>query len=532
MAVKLIEFGTDARTKVVAGINILADAVKVTLGPKGRNVLIERKQGGPHITKDGVTVAKSIELKDTFENMGAQMVREVASKTNDKAGDGTTTATVLAQVIVNEGIKAVVAGGNPTDIKRGMVKGLHAVLAEVKSFAKPASDREMIKAVGTISANGESAIGELIATAFDKVGNEGVIIPEEGKGFEDELIFEEGMKYDRGYMTAHFVNSKETNEVILDNPLIIMADQKINTIHELVPALEALGKFKRPMLIIVEDMENAALGGLIANHMQGVIKVCVIKAPYFGERRKAVLQDIATATGGFVMSAEMDLDLSKFKAEHAGQAKRILITKDSTTIIGGDGIKEVIEERIKSIQNLMEKSTSDFDIAAYRERIGKLNGGIAIIRLGAATEVELKEKRDRLDDALHATRAAIEEGIVPGGGTALIRAAKVLKSLVVDNDDQAMGVAILQRAMEAPLRQIAHNCGDESAVVLGTVLAGEGNYGYNAATGEYGDMLAMGVIDPAKVTRFTLENAVSIAALVLTTEVAITEIPIEEQVPY
>lgn len=528
MSAKDVKFGDSARSKMIAGVNILADAVKVTLGPKGRNVVIDRSFGAPHITKDGVSVAKEITLKDKFENMGAQLVREVSSKTNDIAGDGTTTATVLAQAILNEGIKSVTAGMNPMDLKRGIDLAVKTVVENIKQTAKPASDSKAIEQVGSISANSDTTVGSLIAQAMEKVGKEGVITVEEGSGFEDSLDVVEGMQFDRGYISPYFANKQDTLTAELENPYILLVDKKISNIRELITVLEAVAKTGKPLLIIAEDVEGEALATLVVNNMRGIIKVCAVKAPGFGDRRKAMLQDIAILTGGTVISEEIGMQLDQTSLEHLGTAHKVTVSKENTVIVDGAGDANQISERVQQIRAQIEESTSEYDKEKLQERVAKLAGGVAVIKIGAATEVEMKEKKDRVDDALHATRAAVEEGVVAGGGVALVRAASALDGLTGANDDQNVGINILRRAIEAPLRQIVANAGDEPSVVINAVKNGEGNYGYNAATGKYGDMLEMGILDPAKVTRSALEHAASVAGLMLTTECMITEIPEEK----
>lgn len=525
---KDVKFGIDARAKMIDGVNVLANAVKVTLGPKGRNVVIDKSFGAPTITKDGVSVAKEIELDDKFENMGAQLVREVASKTNDVAGDGTTTATVLAQAILQEGMKSVAAGMNPMDLKRGIDKGVRAVVAQIHAFSTPANDTKAIAQVGSISANSDQTIGDLIAQAMEKVGKEGVITVEEGSGFEDTLEVVEGMQFDRGYISPYFANKADTLTAELENPLILLVDKKISNIRELIPLLENVMKSGKALLIIAEDVENEALATLVVNNMRGGLKVCAVKAPGFGDRRKAMLQDIAILTGGTVVSEEMGMSLETADLSVLGTAKKVTVGKENTVIVDGAGQKTEIDDRVASIRRQVEESTSDYDKEKLQERIAKLAGGVAVIKVGAATETEMKEKKDRVDDALHATRAAVEEGVVAGGGVALVRAISALDNVNGDNDDQAAGINILRRAMEAPLRQIVSNAGDEASVVVNQVKGGQGNYGYNAATGEYGDMLEMGILDPAKVTRSALENAASVAGLMLTTEAMITDLPKED----
>ncbi|MDC2826043.1 chaperonin GroEL [Rodentibacter pneumotropicus] len=530
MAAKDVKFGNDARVKMLKGVNVLADAVKVTLGPKGRNVILDKSFGAPTITKDGVSVAREIELEDKFENMGAQMVKEVASKANDAAGDGTTTATVLAQAIVSEGLKAVAAGMNPMDLKRGIDKAVSAVVSELKNLSKPCETSKEIEQVGTISANSDSVVGQLIAQAMEKVGKEGVITVEDGTGLEDELAVVEGMQFDRGYLSPYFINKPEAATVELDNPYILLVDKKISNIRELLPVLEAVAKAGKPLLIIAEDVEGEALATLVVNTMRGIVKVAAVKAPGFGDRRKAMLQDIAILTAGTVISEEIGMELEKATLEDLGQAKRIVINKDNTTIIDGIGDQAQINGRVAQIRQQIEESTSDYDKEKLQERVAKLAGGVAVIKVGAATEVEMKEKKDRVDDALHATRAAVEEGIVAGGGVALVRAAsKVAANLQGDNEEQNVGIKLALRAMEAPLRQIVTNAGEEASVVASAVKAGEGNFGYNASTEQYGDMLEMGILDPTKVTRSALQFAASVAGLMITTECMVTELPKEEK---
>ncbi|WP_372881474.1 chaperonin GroEL [Psychromonas sp.] len=524
---KEIKFGNDSRIKMLKGVNTLANAVKVTLGPKGRNVVIDKSYGAPQITKDGVTVAKEIELEDKFENMGAQMVKEVASQTNDAAGDGTTTATVLAQAIIADGLKAVAAGMNPMDLKRGIDQTVKAAVVELKKLSTPCSDSKAITQVGTISANSDTEIGEIIASAMQKVGNEGVITVEEGQGLETELDVVEGMQFDRGYLSPYFMTNNEAGTVELDNPYILLVDKKIGNIRELLPTLEAVAKASKPLLIIAEDVEGEALATLVVNNMRGIVKVAAVKAPGFGDRRKAMLQDIAILTAATVISEEIGLDLEKVQLEDLGQAKRIVISKDETTIIDGIGDESAIQARVGQIKQQIEASSSDYDKEKLQERAAKLAGGVAVIKVGASTEVEMKEKKDRVDDALHATRAAVEEGVVAGGGVALVRVAGLLKGLTGDNDDQNVGIRVALRAMEAPLRQIVSNCGEEASVVANNVQLGEANYGYNATTGEYGDMLEMGILDPTKVTRSALQFAASVAGLMITTECMITDLPVE-----
>ncbi|TPH08915.1 chaperonin GroEL [Haemophilus haemolyticus] len=530
MAAKDVKFGNDARVKMLKGVNVLADAVKVTLGPKGRNVILDKSFGAPTITKDGVSVAREIELEDKFENMGAQMVKEVASKANDAAGDGTTTATVLAQAIVNEGLKAVAAGMNPMDLKRGIDKAVSAVVSELKNLSKPCETAKEIEQVGTISANSDSIVGQLISQAMEKVGKEGVITVEDGTGLEDELDVVEGMQFDRGYLSPYFINKPETATVELDNPYLLLVDKKISNIRELLPVLEGVAKVGKPLLIIAEDVEGEALATLVVNTMRGIVKVAAVKAPGFGDRRKAMLQDIAILTAGTVISEEIGMELEKATLEDLGQAKRVVINKDNTTIIDGIGDESQIKGRVAQIRQQIEESTSDYDKEKLQERVAKLAGGVAVIKVGAATEVEMKEKKDRVDDALHATRAAVEEGIVAGGGVALVRAAaKVAASLKGDNEEQNVGIKLALRAMEAPLRQIVTNAGEEASVVASAVKNGEGNFGYNAGTEQYGDMIEMGILDPTKVTRSALQFAASVAGLMITTECMVTELPKDEK---
>ena len=525
MAAKDVFFSDSARTRMVEGVNILANAVKVTLGPKGRNVVLERSFGGPMVTKDGVSVAKEIELKDKLQNMGAQMVKEVASKTADNAGDGTTTATVLAQSIVREGMKYVVAGHNPMDLKRGIDKAVTAAIAEITKISKPCTTTKEIAQVGSISANSDYSIGERIAEAMEKVGKEGVITVEDGKSLEDELDVVEGMQFDRGYLSPYFISNPEKQVAILENPFVLLFDKKISNIRDLLPVLEQVAKAGRPLLIIAEDIEGEALATLVVNNIRGILKTCAVKAPGFGDRRKAMLEDIAILTGGQVIAEEVGLTLEKVTLQDLGQAKRIEIGKENTTIIDGAGEAKNIETRVKQIRAQIEEATSDYDREKLQERVAKLAGGVAVLRVGAATEVAMKEKKARVDDALHATRAAVEEGIVPGGGVALVRAKQAIMGLKGDNADQNAGISIVLRAMEEPLRIIVSNAGDEASVVVNNVAAGKGNYGYNAASGEYGDMVEMGVIDPAKVTKTALVNAASVAGLLLTTDCAVVDSP-------
>lgn len=528
MAAKDVKFGADARTLMANGVNILANAVKVTLGPKGRNAVLDKSFGAPTITKDGVSVAKEIELKDKFENMGAQMLKEVASHTSDVAGDGTTTATVLAQSIVNEGLKSVAAGMNPMDLKRGIDQAVIVAVASIEDLASPCTDSNAIAQVGSISANSDTSVGEIIANAMDKVGKEGVITVEEGQVLENELDVVEGMQFDRGYLSPYFINNQDSMSVELESPFILIFDKKISNIRDLLPVLESVAKVSRPLLIIAEDVEGEALATLVVNNMRGIVKVAAVKAPGFGDRRKAMLEDIAILTGGTVVSEEIGLTLEKVEIEQLGTAKKIQISKDNTTIIDGAGSEDQIKGRVSQIRAQAEDATSDYDKEKLQERLAKLAGGVAVIKVGAATEVEMKEKKARVEDALHSTRAAVEEGVVPGGGTALIRAIASLDGLKTVNHDQSIGVNILRRSMEEPLRQIVTNAGNEASVVLNEVAKGEGNFGYNAATGEYGDMVAMGILDPAKVTRSALQNAASIAGLMITTEVMVADASADE----
>lgn len=529
MAAKQVLFGDDARSKMVRGINVLADAVKVTLGPKGRNVVLERAFGGPTVTKDGVSVAKEIELKDKFENMGASMVREGASKTSDNAGDGTTTATVLAQAIVDEGMKFVAAGMNPMDLKRGIDKAVGAAIAELKKLSKTTTTSKEIAQVGSISANSDSEIGEIISEAMDKVGKEGVITVEDGKSLNNELEVVEGMQFDRGYLSPYFINVAEKQATVFENAYFLLHDKKISNIRELLPILEQVAKSGRPLVIIAEDIDGEALATLVVNSIRGILKVVAIKAPGFGDRRTAMLEDIAVLTGATVISSTVGLSLDKATLEQLGSAKKIEVTKENTTIIDGAGATEAIENRIKNIRTQIEVATSDYDREKLQERVAKLAGGVALIKVGAATEVEMKEKKARVEDALHATRAAVEEGIVPGGGVALIRAKQAIADLKGDNDEQNAGIRIVLRAMEEPLRQIVKNAGEEPSVVVNQVAHGQGNYGYNAQSGEYGDMVEMGVLDPTKVTRTALLNAASVASLILTTDCMVAEYPQEQK---
>jgi chaperonin GroEL len=530
MGAKDVQFGELARGKMIEGVNILANAVKVTLGPKGRNVIISKSYGSPHITKDGVTVAKEIELKDALQNMGAQMVKEVASKTADDAGDGTTTATVLAQAIVREGAKSVAAGMNPMDLKRGIDKATAAVVAELANLSVPCATSASIEQVGTISANSDNEIGKIIADAMEKVGKEGVITVEDGKSLAMELEVVEGMQFDRGYLSPYFINQADKQEVVLDKPYILIYNKKISSIKEILPVLEQVAKVG-PLFIICEDLEGEALATLVVNNMRGTIKVAAVKAPGFGDRRKEMLEDIAVLTGGTVISDEVGLKLEDTKLEQLGQAGRVEISKDNTIVIDGAGLAEDINGRVATIRTQIDNATSDYDKEKLQERLAKLSGGVAVIKVGAATEVEMKEKKDRVDDALHATKAAVEEGIVPGGGVALVRAKSVIQNLKGDNSDQDAGIAIVLRSIEEPLRQIVTNAGVEASVVVNKIIEGSGNFGYNAANETYGDMLDMGVVDPTKVTRCALQNAAGVAGLLLTTDCAINELPKEESAP-
>ena len=530
MAAKEVKFGNNARQKMMAGINVLADAVRITLGPKGRNVVLDKSFGAPTVTKDGVSVAKEIELEDNFENMGAQMVKEVASHTSDVAGDGTTTATVLAQAIFREGLKAVSAGFNPMDLKRGIDKATRAVVEKLESISEPCTDNKAIAQVGTISANSDFSVGEIIAEAMGKVGKEGVITVEEGSGLDNELEIVEGMQFDRGYLSPYFINQAESQSVELEDPYILLFDKKIANIRDLLPLLEGVAKSGRPLLVIAEDIEGEALATLVVNNIRGIVKVAGVKAPGFGDRRKAMLQDIAILTGGQVIAEEVGLSLEKATLEDLGNAKKVQITKDNTTLIDGAGTGSDIKSRIDQINREVEDSTSDYDKEKLQERVAKLSGGVAVVKVGAATEIEMKEKKARVEDALHATRAAVEEGVVAGGGVAFIRARVSLEGLEGDNDDQNVGINILKKALEEPLRQIVRNAGNDASVVLNQVANGEGNYGYNAATNEYGDLVKMGIIDPTKVTRFALQNAASVTGLLLTTEAMVAEAP-QDDVP-
>jgi len=530
MAAKEVKFGDNARQKMIAGVNVLADAVKITLGPKGRNVVLDKSFGAPTVTKDGVSVAKEIELDDNFENMGAQMVKEVASQTSDVAGDGTTTATVLSQAIFREGLKAVSAGFNPMDLKRGIDKATRVIVEKLESISVPCTDDTAISQVGTISANSDLSVGEIIAEAMQKVGKEGVITVEEGSGLDNELEVVEGMQFDRGYLSPYFINQAESQSVELEDPFILLFDKKISNIRDLLPLLEGVAKSGRPLLVIAEDIEGEALATLVVNNIRGIVKVAGVKAPGFGDRRKAMLQDIAILTGGQVIAEEVGLSLEKATLEDLGNAKKIQITKENTTVIDGAGTGSDIKSRIDQINREIEDSTSDYDKEKLQERVAKLSGGVAVVKVGAATEIEMKEKKARVEDALHSTRAAVEEGIVPGGGVALVRAREALEDLEGDNDDQNVGINILKKALEEPLRQIVSNSGKDASVILNEVANGKGNYGYNAATNEYGDMVEMGIIDPTKVTRYALQNAASVTGLLLTTEAMVAEAP-QDDVP-
>ncbi|HVQ33157.1 MAG TPA: chaperonin GroEL [Lysobacter sp.] len=529
MAAKEIRFGEDARAKMVRGVNVLANAVKATLGPKGRNVVLEKSFGAPTITKDGVSVAKEIELADRFENMGAQMVKEVASRTSDNAGDGTTTATVLAQALIREGMKAVAAGMNPMDLKRGIDKAVTAAVAELKNISKPTVDDKAIAQVGTISANSDESIGNIIAEAMKKVGKEGVITVEEGSGLENELDVVEGMQFDRGYLSPYFINNQQSMSAELEDPFILLHDKKISNVRDLLPVLEGVAKAGKPLLIVAEEVEGEALATLVVNTIRGIVKVCAVKAPGFGDRRKAMLEDMAILTGGTVISEEVGLSLEKATIKDLGRAKKVQITKENSTIIDGAGDGEAIQARIKQIKAQIEETSSDYDREKLQERVAKLAGGVAVIKVGASTEIEMKEKKARVEDALHATRAAVEEGVVPGGGVALIRAQVAVGKIAGANEDQSHGIQIALRAMEAPLREIVSNAGEEPSVVLNKVKDGQGNFGYNAQTGEFGDMVAMGILDPTKVTRTALQNAASIAGLMITTEAMVGELPKKDE---
>jgi chaperonin GroEL len=529
MAAKDVKFKESARVRMIAGVNVLADAVKVTLGPKGRNVVLERSFGAPTVTKDGVSVAKEIELKDKFENMGAQMVKEVASKTSDVAGDGTTTATVLAQSIVTEGMKYVAAGMNPMDLKRGIDKAVIATIDELKKISKPCTTSKEIAQVGSISANSDENIGKIIADAMDKVGKEGVITVEDGKSLENELDVVEGMQFDRGYLSPYFINNPDRQIAVLEDPYVLLHDKKISNIRDLLPVLEQVAKAGKPLLIVAEDVDGEALATLVVNNLRGILKTCAVKAPGFGDRRKAMLEDIAILTGGTVIAEELGLKIENVTLKDLGKAKRIEVAKEDTTIIDGAGKEDQIKARVATIRKQIEEATSDYDKEKLQERVAKLAGGVAVIKVGAATEVEMKEKKARVEDALHATRAAVEEGIVPGGGVALLRAKAAIAKVKGDNPDQEAGIKIVLRAIEQPMREIARNAGDEPSVVVNKVLEGKGNFGYNAQTGEYGDMVAMGVLDPTKVTRCALQNAASVAALMLTTDAMVAELPKEDK---
>jgi len=528
---KEVLFGDKARQRMLKGVNLLADAVKVTLGPKGRNVVLDKSFGAPTVTKDGVSVAKEIELKDKFENMGAQMVKEVASQTSDLAGDGTTTATVLAQAILNEGLKSVAAGMNPMDLKRGIDKGVAAVVEALGEMSQPCTETKAIAQVGSISANSDTTVGDIIADAMEKVGKEGVITVEDGSGLENELDVVEGMQFDRGYLSPYFVNNQDNMTVEMEDPLILLVEKKVSNIREMLPLLEGVAKAGRPLLVIAEDVEGEALATLVVNNMRGIVKVAAVKAPGFGDRRKAMLADISILTGGTVIAEEVGLNLEGATVEDLGSAKRVIMTKDNTTIIDGAGQADAIQARVTQIRAQIEETSSDYDREKLQERVAKLAGGVAVIKVGAGTEIEMKEKKARVEDALHATRAAVEEGVVPGGGVALVRALQKIEGLVGDNEDQNVGLNILQRALTAPLRQISENAGDDGSVVLDKVRSSKGNNGYNAASGEYGDMLEMGILDPTKVTRSALQAAGSVAGLMITTEAMVSEIPEEKPAP-
>jgi len=528
---KEVLFGDKARQRMLKGVNLLADAVKVTLGPKGRNVVLDKSFGAPTVTKDGVSVAKEIELKDKFENMGAQMVKEVASQTSDLAGDGTTTATVLAQAILNEGLKSVAAGMNPMDLKRGIDKGVAAVVEALGEMSQPCTETKAIAQVGSISANSDTTVGDIIADAMEKVGKEGVITVEDGSGLENELDVVEGMQFDRGYLSPYFVNNQDNMTVEMEDPLILLVEKKVSNIREMLPLLEGVAKAGRPLLVIAEDVEGEALATLVVNNMRGIVKVAAVKAPGFGDRRKAMLADISILTGGTVIAEEVGLNLEGATVEDLGSAKRVIMTKDNTTIIDGAGQADAIQARVTQIRAQIEETSSDYDREKLQERVAKLAGGVAVIKVGAGTEIEMKEKKARVEDALHATRAAVEEGVVPGGGVALVRALQKIEGLVGDNEDQNVGLNFLQRALTAPLRQISENAGDDGSVVLDKVRSSKGNNGYNAASGEYGDMLEMGILDPTKVTRSALQAAGSVAGLMITTEAMVSEIPEEKPAP-
>lgn len=531
MAAKEVVFGESARARMLRGVNTLADAVKVTLGPKGRNVVLDKSFGAPTVTKDGVSVAKEIELKDKLENMGAQMVKEVASKTSDVAGDGTTTATVLAQTIVREGMKAVAAGMNPMDLKRGIDKAVVVAVAELKALSKPCTDHKEIAQVGTVSANADNNVGDIIAEAMEKVGKEGVITVEEGNALDNELEVVEGMQFDRGYLSPYFINNQDSMSVDLENPFILIHDKKISNIRDLLPTLENVAKSSRPLMVISEDVDGEALATLVVNNIRGIVKVCAVKAPGFGDRRKAMLQDIAILTGGQVISEEVGMSLDAITLDDLGEAKRIQVTKENTTVIDGAGSSDEIEGRVNQIRAQIEEATSEYDREKMQERVAKLAGGVAVIKVGAATEIEMKEKKARVEDALHSTRAAVEEGVVPGGGTSLVRCIPAVKKLTGDNADQDLGIKIVLRSLEEPLRQIVTNAGDDASVILNEVANNKGNHGYNAGTGEFGDMIAMGILDPTKVSRTALQNAASIAGLLITTEAMIAEAPDDKGTP-
>ena len=531
MSAKEVKFGEAARGAKLRGVNILADAVRVTLGPKGRNVVLDKSFGAPTVTKDGVSVAKEIELKDKFENMGAQMLKEVASKTSDVAGDGTTTATVLAQSMLREGFKAVAAGMNPMDLKRGIDKAVIATVKELHNMSKPCADHKEIAQVGTVSANSDESIGSIIAESMEKVGKEGVITVEEGKTLDNELEVVEGMQFDRGYLSPYFINDQDAMQTNMENPLILIHDKKISNIRDMLPVLEATAKASRPLLVIAEDVDGEALATLVVNNIRGIVKVCAVKAPGFGDRRKAMLQDLAILTGGQVISEEVGMSLESCSLDDLGSAKRVQVTKENTTVIDGGGSKDDIEGRVNQVRVQIEEATSDYDKEKMQERVAKLAGGVAVIKVGAATEIEMKEKKARVEDALHSTRAAVEEGVVPGGGVAFVRCLDVLDDLKGDNTDQDVGIDIVKRAVEEPLRQIVNNAGEEGSVVLNNVVAKKGNYGYNATTGEYGDMIEMGILDPTKVTRAALQNAASISGLMITTEAMVAEVPEDKPMP-
>ena len=531
MSAKEVKFGEAARGAKLRGVNILADAVRVTLGPKGRNVVLDKSFGAPTVTKDGVSVAKEIELKDKFENMGAQMLKEVASKTSDVAGDGTTTATVLAQSMLREGFKAVAAGMNPMDLKRGIDKAVIATVKELHNMSKPCADHKEIAQVGTVSANSDESIGSIIAESMEKVGKEGVITVEEGKTLDNELEVVEGMQFDRGYLSPYFINDQDAMQTNMENPLILIHDKKISNIRDMLPVLEATAKASRPLLVIAEDVDGEALATLVVNNIRGIVKVCAVKAPGFGDRRKAMLQDLAILTGGQVISEEVGMSLESCSLDDLGSAKRVQVTKENTTVIDGGGSKDDIEGRVNQVRVQIEEATSDYDKEKMQERVAKLAGGVAVIKVGAATEIEMKEKKARVEDALHSTRAAVEEGVVPGGGVAFVRCLDALDDVKGDNTDQDVGIDIVKRAVEEPLRQIVNNAGEEGSVVLNNVVAKKGNYGYNATTGEYGDMIEMGILDPTKVTRAALQNAASISGLMITTEAMVAELPEDKPMP-